>query len=40
MDALDEFVSNICEDRIDPPLSFFTRRLPLARQAIRLGRDG
>ena len=29
MDALEEFVSNICEDRIDPPLSFFTRRLPL-----------
>ena len=29
LDALEEFVSNICEDRIDPPLSFFTRRLPL-----------
>lgn len=29
MDALEEFVSNVCEDRIDPPLFFFTRRLPL-----------
>ena len=30
MDALEEFISNICEDRINPPLSFFTRRFLLA----------
>ncbi len=29
MDLLEEYVSNICEDRIIPPLAFWTRRLAL-----------
>ena len=29
MDMLEEYVSNVCEERIDPPLSFLTRRLRL-----------
>ncbi len=29
MDLLEEYISNVCEDRIAPPLSFFTRRLVL-----------
>ena len=31
MDLLEEFVSNVSEDRIDPPLPFLTRRLRLPR---------
>ena len=32
MDILEEYVSNICEDRIDPPLLFTTRRIALPTQ--------